>query len=371
MEADKKVLVNKTFLNTTHGKISCAECHSGSAGNTRSAAHQNMNAAPSSGENSKCSACHSKITVNFKNTLHASTASISDSTNAIVLIRADKAKLADISKGLKNNCSTCHVETCGTCHISRPKAAGGGFVNGHNFYKTPKSVLNCTACHGSRIEKEYMATAAEEYPELKPDVHWIPQTMQCADCHKSDWIHNDNPLAATRYEVKAAPKCENCHTAKVGFKNISAHQKHAIAQTGSTLLQCQVCHAQPYNNCYSCHVGMDKQNLPFYKTQKSEFMFKIGRNPSKTGDRPYDYVVVRHVPVDKNTFEFYGDNLLSNFNAAPTWKYATPHNIQRITPQGQCNGCHGNTSIFLTEKDVLPEELTANQSVIVTKLPPK
>jgi thiosulfate/3-mercaptopyruvate sulfurtransferase len=45
---------------------------------------------------------------------------------------------------------------------------------------------------------------------------------------------------------------------------------------------------------------------------------------------------------------------------------ATPHNIRRQTPQNKtCNGCHGNTDLFLGEKDVKAQYLKANKKVIV------
>jgi thiosulfate/3-mercaptopyruvate sulfurtransferase len=46
------------------------------------------------------------------------------------------------------------------------------------------------------------------------------------------------------------------------------------------------------------------------------------------------------------------------------------HNIQRLTPQNQeCNNCHGQADLFLTTDDVAPDELGANQAVIVTEIP--
>jgi len=79
---------------------------------------------------------------------------------------------------------------------------------------------------------------------------------------------------------------------------------------------------------------------------------------------------VRHVPVDPGSFAFYGESLLPEFDAQPTWRYATPHNIQLQTPQTEtCNSCHGNADIFLTADKVAPEELEANQTVIVESVP--
>jgi hypothetical protein len=83
---------------------------------------------------------------------------------------------------------------------------------------------------------------------------------------------------------------------------------------------------------------------------------------------------VRHNPIDHGTFDFYVKDALSNFDALPTWKLATPHNIQRKTPQnGSCNACHGNEALFLLEKDVEEAERGANKGVIVpaTMIPKK
>jgi len=98
--------------------------------------------------------------------------------------------------------------------------------------------------------------------------------------------------------------------------------------------------------------------------------FKIGRNPIQSGYRPWKYVPVRHVPIAEDSFSDYGQDLLADFDALPTWKYATPHTIQRITPQNEsCNACHGNAEVFLTAGDVAPEEMGANWRVIVDEIP--
>jgi thiosulfate/3-mercaptopyruvate sulfurtransferase len=116
---------------------------------------------------------------------------------------------------------------------------------------------------------------------------------------------------------------------------------------------------------------VDEKGLPYYQTDASQMTFKIGRNSRKSEDRPWDYVLVRHVPVAPDTFAFYGNGLLPAFDNVPTWKYATPHNIQRVTAQNEsCDSCHGNAGLFLTAADVAPEELKANASVIVEEIPP-
>jgi thiosulfate/3-mercaptopyruvate sulfurtransferase len=114
-----------------------------------------------------------------------------------------------------------------------------------------------------------------------------------------------------------------------------------------------------------------EDGVPYYQIEPSVMAFKIGRNPLQSEDRPWEYVPVRHVPVDSESFAYYGEDLLPNFDALPTWKYATPHNIQRNTPQTEtCNSCHGNSEVFLTADDVLPEEQGANADVIVEEVPP-
>ena len=125
-----------------------------------------------------------------------------------------------------------------------------------------------------------------------------------------------------------------------------------------------------YKNCYSCHVQTPDEGTPYFKIEPSEMAFYIGNNPEPTEQRPWSCVVLRHVPVDPDRFSFSGPNLLPEFDARPTFAYATPHNIQRNTPQNaSCDACHGNESLFLTADKVLPEELAANRDVIVDVLP--
>jgi hypothetical protein len=86
--------------------------------------------------------------------------------------------------------------------------------------------------------------------------------------------------------------------------------------------------------------------------------------------RPYAYVPLRHVPVDRDSFAFYGEDLLGSFAALPTWQFTTPHNIQRQTPQTEsCNSCHGNADLLLTADKVASDELEANAPVIVEIVP--
>ncbi|OGS93492.1 MAG: hypothetical protein A3K04_00270 [Gallionellales bacterium RBG_16_56_9] len=115
----------------------------------------------------------------------------------------------------------------------------------------------------------------------------------------------------------------------------------------------------------------EKSGKPFFETQATYMTFLIGRNPQQNAERPYAYVPLRHVPAAPTSYQFYGEDLLPNFNSLPTWVYATPHNIQRNTPQNaSCEACHGNPALFLTADKVKAEELKANASVVVELLPP-
>lgn len=367
-------LVSPAFFNTTHGKMDCRDCHGGAKfAKTRAEAHVNMDPLRSAKyAGSVCAPCHDKETSTFANSLHAETRGVSSTKKSLVLKRANTAAIDAVNQGLTKNCNTCHVSGCGDCHVSRPQFNDGGFVQGHVFYKSPNSLNNCMGCHGSRIEKEYTGKGESTKATLHADVHWSPNGMQCTSCHKAEWMHGGASYDA-RYDSPKAPKCADCHAEDVKFKAVPMHAQHGIG-SASVYLQCQVCHSQDYNNCTSCHVALDDKKRPFFKTESSTFDFNIGRNYQKSEKKPWDYIVVRHVPVDDGTFDYYGKNALNNMAAAPTWKYATPHTISRITRQTQngCKSCHGNSDLFLTPDDIKglsADEVKANAPVVVSEIP--
>ena len=169
----------------------------------------------------------------------------------------------------------------------------------------------------------------------------------------------------TRYDNPDAASCEDCH--QEVWTNTEGNPQHE-QHLGD--LSCQVCHSVSYKNCYGCHVSIDPQGLPCRTSEPSVISFKIGYNQIRSSERPYQYVVLRHVPTCAGTCDYYGENLFPNFDAVSTWKYATPHNIQLHTPQNaSCDACHDNTELFLTESDIRPEEAAANENVVVTEFP--
>jgi thiosulfate/3-mercaptopyruvate sulfurtransferase len=373
LEPWEKVLVdNETYPETVHGQISCQDCHGGVQSSDKAEAHEGLIATPSDDPETACGECHPDVVVLSENSLHNNLAGYWKVLDQRTVPEDHEA----ITQMFGNHCSTCHA-TCGECHVSQPRLVGKGFVDGHNFNATPSMTRNCTACHGSRVGNEYLG----KHEGLMGDVHFRQGRMTCVDCHTSHEMHGQ-PAECTschigpeemevapadhRYAGVQSPRCETCHvTAAIGEDEIEMHQAHG----GD--LSCQVCHSIAYTSCDGCHVAISETTgMPFFATDSSYRDFKIGLNPLKSFDRPYEYVPLRHVPIAADSFEYYGDNLLPNLSALPTWVYATPHNIQRETPQTEsCDACHGNADLFLTVEDVYPEELEANLSVIVTTIP--
>jgi hypothetical protein len=353
----EKVFVDSEILeDENHGEIACHECHGGNPDDPDwKTAHEGVVKDPTYPDaTTACGDCHDEINENYQNSLHVTLrpyrVTIDKRANTKPVIR-DKVEHA-----MGTHCYYCH-SSCGQCHISRPASVDGGFLDGHLFQRKPPMQAVCTACHGSRIQKEYFG----EHEGLRPDVH-REKYIKCDKCHTGEEMHGDGKEYANRYGVENGPRCVDCHKGIYDrdAENVITHRIHKDE------VSCHVCHSQPYNNCSSCHVGKDKNGLAFYKTKGSWFDFKIGLNPYKSEKRPEEFATLRHVPVCRGTFDFYVQDALSNFDNVPTWKLATPHNIRRKTPQNSsCNSCHGNESLFLLEKDVQGKEKEANRAVIV------
>jgi thiosulfate/3-mercaptopyruvate sulfurtransferase len=357
LEAWEKVFISdETFLESIHGKMGCITCHGGVSGGQGMEAHEGVVREPDS--TAACAACHSETVAADQNSLHSTLAGYLTVLNA----RSSPDKMAQLDEMMGYHCTTCHT-TCGQCHVSRPANLGGGLSAGHEFKQVPPMNLTCTGCHGSRIENEYKG----KNEGVRGDVHWIKGGMPCFTCHTSDEMHGKTGEFDSRYDGPPAPGCqdEGCHDTVAAGDGIAYHNDIHF-----TAMSCQVCHSTTYKNCYSCHVAQ-QEGVAFFKIEPSVLDFKIGRNPIQSEDRPWTYVPVRHVPIDPESFAYYGEDLLPNFDALPTWKYATPHNIQRNTPQTEtCDACHGNTDLFLSAADLRPEEEEANQNVIVDEIPP-
>jgi thiosulfate/3-mercaptopyruvate sulfurtransferase len=357
LEPWEKAIVSTEYVETPHGGVSCQGCHGGEQSPEKEAAHTGLVADPSTGEQTMCSGCHADIAETAQHSLHATQAGYWTSINA----RSTPENHPALETMFGNHCASCHT-TCGDCHVAQPNSVGGGLFEGHTFVKTPPMTRSCTACHGSRVGNEYLG----KNEEIPGDVHFRMERFNCVSCHEGSTLHAAGPEEnAHRYSGEQLPACENCHEIGKSSDPIVQHSMH------KDKLACQVCHSVQYTNCDSCHVSISETSgNPKFKTSATYLGFFIGRNNRQDEYRPYEYVLVRHVPVDPLSYAFYGDNLLSNFDAAPTWVYATPHNIQRQTPQNAaCTNCHGNATLFLTEDKVAESERAANKDVIVTEPP--
>lgn len=315
---------------------------------------------PSGNGASACVDCHEAIVNKVQNSLHAT-------QNGYFTAFAERSGQPTSHAGFNamfaDRCASCHG-TCGQCHVSRPTSVRGGLTRGHMFYKTPSLTDNCTACHGSRVGDEFLGKNSG----FEADVHWN-RGMNCMACHDDVELHGDGTTPTHRYDNDAGPMCTDCHEdADDENSSVLYHSLHAGQ------VACQVCHSQSYKNCYQCHVELDSQGL-----RKSSVMdFRIGLNPKKSSRHPYDYVVLRHIPIAPDTFEPW-DIELGNYADAPTWRLATPHNIKKNTTQtSSCDNCHESLDLYLTTAYInelidqglmVEEELEANASVVVDEAP--
>jgi thiosulfate/3-mercaptopyruvate sulfurtransferase len=365
LEPWEKVLVdNETFSQTDHGELTCIQCHNGTNVADKEQAHAGMIVSPSAQPQEFCGECHEEEVAAYPNSLHNTQAGYWTAINARNgNIPEDHPALDEM---FGNHCATCHT-SCGECHVSQPKNVGGGLFSGHVFEATPPMTRSCTACHGSRVGNEFLG----KNEGIAGDVHFREARMSCVKCHEGADLHGmTEETASADHRLSGAedPKCTDCHAEVAsGADGIDMHTQHGDGAE----ISCQVCHSVTYTSCDGCHVAISATSgKPFFETEATYTTFFIGRNPLQSEDRPYKYVPVRHVPVATTSYEFYGENLLTNFDSLPTWVYATPHNIQRFTPQNAtCEACHGNPEIFLTADKVQETELAANQNVIVNAIP--
>jgi hypothetical protein len=338
------------FFDSPHGRLSCQYCHGGKADNTfsnKAQAHTDLVRDPSA--NGKCDACHRQETAANANSLHTNLWGERHMIEA-----RGRLTLAGSSyeAHFEGECGTCHT-TCGQCHVSRPNSVGGGFpkvgtYSSHRFRAIPDMSEQCTACHGSRVGTDF----AGEIVGNLPDIH-RSKGYRCENCHTKEEIHGDGQQPGdhyeNRYQVATMPRCEQCHTPG----DNEFHDAH-VGRPGQNL-QCQVCHSQPYKNCTNCH-SLDEE----YEIDPSTVQLKIAHNPSPYRTE-YDYSIVRHVPIDPNTYGDWGLTL-PGYLDEPTWVYASPHNVQRWTAQTTVNGglcyesCHltpdSPTGFLLRESDL-------------------
>ncbi|MFH1527136.1 MAG: hypothetical protein ABIG69_10890 [Bacteroidota bacterium] len=305
------------FKSGIHGKLGCVICHNGVDGTSdKNVAHSNeFISHPSLFAKEKCGNCHPNIVNKTTNSIHEQ----GWGQKLMVVKRSGVGthatefdNLSDLIKdGYKTNCAKCHG-TCGDCHITRPKAGGGGLYKGHAFSKTPSMRDICVSCHVSRGGHAYYGQAAG----TKPDVHLTKAGFTCMDCHSQNEVHGDGTIYDQRYKMALLPKCTNCHS---NFNSSNTYHTVHI-----NTFNCNVCHSQDYNNCGSCHIHGEGARI------SSHQKYKIGINPIPE-TKPYKLATLRQSLSAPDSWKEYGIDNLANFDVAPTYKYTTPHNILRWT----------------------------------------
>lgn len=249
------------------------------------------------------------------------------------------------------DCATCHA-SCSDCHLTLPEAVGGGLLKGHEFLRTPPMADTCATCHGSRAGAEYLGL----HEGIAADVHF-DAGMHCIACHTND-LHGDGRRYQNRWQVEARAQCTDCHAAL-------PNPASAAHQNAHDAVACQVCHAQPYQNCFGCHTG-EEDGAYFRRAGKKTLYLKVGHNTA--ADYPHRIVTLRSNPVARHSFKYLGDGLLPRFDAFPTWKTAAPHNIRRITEQNKsCADCHQDPDLLLAPGDLYPDDAAATRDAILAR----
>lgn len=324
------VFVSPDFIDDPdHGTLGCTGCHGGDATQTDAArAHEGM--IPGGGG---CTECHDKIAKQYATSLHNTL----DGMAHALKLRSGEKNFHKLDTMWQNDCATCHA-SCSDCHLTLPSAVGGGLIKGHTIFKRPPMKDTCAVCHGSRAGGEYLGNFAG----VAPDVHLAEENMHCLDCHKND-LHGDANSYTNRWQVEKRPLCTDCHPALPNDKSKFHTDVHAD-------VSCQVCHAQPYQNCFSCHSSM-KDDHYLRKAGHKELLLRIGRN-TQEGYGSF-IVTLRNNPVAKHSFEYFGRDLLPHFEKYPTWKTAAPHNIVLQPAQSKtCESCHDNDDLFIEDLSV-------------------
>lgn len=386
MEPWRKVYINLRGVSSVEDidfhleVLSCVDCHQGdnSKPNSMEEAHKGLIVFPSrydeNGTNVCGNAnCHAATVEEFRTSLH----------NKLWGYRVKIARRAGVQDfdqcpqslkdGFNNECSRCHA-SCGDCHVAVPNDVGKGFISSHRFSSVPNQVNQCIACHGARVGYDFQGDY-NAYPIRKRDVH--ANSLACIDCHDKNKLHSSASETSTRYTHENRASCTGCHNSGLDDAN-HYHQLHMND------MSCYVCHSDnEYQNCSGCHVDGAYLTDPVYQANNPAADFKIGLNHLQSEDRPYKYVTLRHIPIARDTYDNWGaSGTLVDYDKYPTWKYTSPHSIQRWTTRTdtsndkQCMeschlGSHGDSSnvkYYLTRKYVeqnWPDEENANNSVYV------
>jgi len=355
------------FKSSVHGREDCTACHNGVDGTAdKATAHSGDFVRYPSFENLEtCRYCHTEIVRGVERSLHYNGWGQKNSQITRAGAESFEGLHQGVQVGYEENCSTCHA-SCGSCHVNRPVAGGGGLLNDHSF-ASPDMRDNCTQCHSSRGGHAYFGVGRG----TQPDVHLTQAGFTCTECHEADEMHSiSGEVYEHRYQVEALPSCDDCHT---GLATSNAYHETHLED-----LNCHTCHAEDYNNCGSCHVAGEGARIHSHQA------FKIGLNP--LSERPYKFATLRRTLAAPDSWSVYGMMQLEYFDDKPLYNYATPHNIQLWTARTQVDegatcsdNCHiirdgdiyRNRELYLFTSDLTEawEKSAAERVVVDAELP--
>jgi hypothetical protein len=352
--------VSKDFVTSVHGRRGCTGCHAGTEEPAREQeAHKGLVDDPSGRAGNICASCHRERAERYGRTVHGSQSGVLRAIRE----RTGATELAGNARDMfEQACGSCHA-SCGKCHLKRDAGGSAPITAQHTISGEPDPRESCLTCH-ERLSREYQGLVQGN----QPDVHF-ERGMTCFDCHPRSGFHGEGQPAESRYEVADLPSCSGCHPQVLSETTTNIYHRLMVKK-----VQCQVCHSQSYLTCYNCHVSRQRSQLAL-----EEVDFRIGKNPAKSDRHPWDWVVLRHVPIAPDSYTDWGVSQ-TRFSEFPTWRYASPHNIRKKTTQNSgCYGpCHLNAAVFLTrdylqqkvsQGAMVPAEIEANANVVVEKVP--
>jgi hydroxylamine dehydrogenase len=144
--------------------------------------------------------------------------------------------------------------TCDKCHEAVEGDNDAFKHNGFLITKEPSS-KDCSKCHPNQVNQFSagkhslgwtMMQKAARYKAIPNDKM---RASMCEGCHSIGKVYEDG----------SAGKCDSCHTRHV-FSKVEARQPEA---------------------CETCHMGLDHEQIEYYKSSKHGVIFDIDRNSSR------------------------------------------------------------------------------------------
>ena len=221
---DQNIDFSKFFHNNTnHARLPCLLCH-------RREANAAKPALPGTGGHLPCSGCHAK---EFANSSSPVCVICHTNTQAGALKSFPALKSFNVKfdhsvhvRGLKVNCSNCHLPSRGGVSMTIPV----GFNAHTTCYQchAPKAQANsrdissCGTCHQPGGYARTPTQAAAFKVAFSHAKHGAPQKLNCNDCHNiragmPQRRQLTAPLALNHHAPAAATSCATCHTGKRAF----------------------------------------------------------------------------------------------------------------------------------------------------------